>query len=488
MNFASRLGDRFKAEMAGRIVANISSAALIFALARLLGRDSYGLLFLAISVVSTFQYFSNLGIAKSAARYISEYKEQTPGQVVHIVRTAAVYNLVAIVVVSGILFASHRYISELIGEPRLSPFLLLGVLYLVFGTLMWYVRMILQGFEAIQSAALVHVVDRGSRLIFAVGSVILGYGALGAFGGYILAFFLASLVGFVILYVRHYRSYEADSIVEVGLRRRIAEYMVPISVTNTSFILDKRIDTVLVGYFLNPSAVGFYVLGKQVVEFVRTPADAIGFTLSPTFGAEKAEGNMKRASRLYETALVHTLLFFVPAAAGVVLVSEPLVTLVFGEEYRGAIPVLQVFGVYLVLESVTIITTNGLDYLGRARSRAIAKLLTSLLNVTLNIALIPVLGVVGAAIATVITYSLYMLANLYIVSQEFILRPIYLLRQLGNVLVITGIMSIGVFFLSLRIEGLISLFVTVIGGIVIWGTLSVVSGMLEINRIRAVFS
>ncbi len=66
-------------------------------------------------------------------------------------------------------------------------------------------------------------------------------------------------------------------------------------------------------------------------------------------------------------------MLYIPAAAGLILVSEPLIYIVFGEEYAGAVPVLQILGIYAVLQSVKVLTDNGLDFLGRARERAIAK-------------------------------------------------------------------------------------------------------------------
>jgi len=293
------------------------------------------------------------------------------------------------------------------------------------------------------------------------------------------------VIGTVILYRNYYAVGESVSAVESGLRRRIIEYSIPITATNTADRIDKQIDTILIGFFLSPVAVGQYVIGKKVVKFIETPMNAVGFTLSPTFGAQKAEGNITRASRIYEVALSHILLLYIPAGAGMILVADPFVRLFFGSDYSGAVPVLQVLGVFAVLKAVTKLSGNGLDFLGRARSRAIAKTVTSVLNVVLNVALIPTVGIVGAALATVVTYSFYTLFTLYIITQEFELDLRGLLGRMARICVVTAIMSTVVVVFLERIEGWITLFVVVGLAVAVWAVLSVLTGLLDIQRVKS---
>jgi O-antigen/teichoic acid export membrane protein len=482
------LKSRFKAELIGHILAAACLGLLSVILARLLTPDSYGLLFFAISFLSVLKIFTKLGISKSAARYIAEFKEKNATQLPHIIRASLVYNIISTIIVIIMLLFTYEYLSEFVGEPDIAPYLLLGTVYLLFGTLTTYARDVLQGFEAITFSSLVNVIDRGSRLLFATGFVILGYGAFGAFGGYILASIIASVSGLLIIYFRFYRIQESAKVVQEDLYRRIAEYAVPLTATNTANVLDHRVDTILVGFFLTPVAVSYYVIGKQAVDLVEVPVSALGFTLSPTLGAKKAGGSIDQAAQIYETALINSLLVYIPAGAGLILVAEPFIEMVFGTEYRGAIPVLQIFGLYVVVEAATTLTSNGLDYLGRARSRAIVKGLTALLNVILNILLIPTIGVVGAAIATVITYSIYTIANIYMVYQELHFQITRVLRKTIVIMMITAIMSVVVLILVEYIQGWVTLFITVFIGVAIWAILSILVGFLDIQKFKSVLN
>jgi O-antigen/teichoic acid export membrane protein len=483
VSLVSRLGAQFRVEFAGQIVAAIAGGLLTVLLARLLNPESYGLLFLALSILMLAQVFSKLGIAKSAARYISEYQEKNPDQIANIVERSLITNLVTIATVSILFLFVHELIAAIVGEPSLTPILVLGVLFIISESFVIYTRTVAQGFEDIKLSATIYAIDRAGRLILALGLVLLGYGAIGALLGYVVAGLLASLVGFIILYVHHYQPLYKRSEMESGLFRRILEYNVPLTITSLTGKIDTQVDTILVGVFLNPIAVSFYVISKQIVEFIEMPATALGFSMSPTYGKQKAGGGLATAARMFEMTLNHTILLYLPAAIGMFLVADPTIELVFGAEYAGAVPVLQVLSVYLVIHSITDIIDQPLDFLGRARDRAIAKSIASISNVGLNIWLIPLIGVVGAAIATVITHSFYVSVKLYIIYSELPLSLNRIRREMIKVSGVSSGMAIVVLMLSQYITGPLTLIFVVFSGILTWCVLAFVIGAIDYKTI-----
>lgn len=485
MALASRLRSRFKVEFAGQLITLLSGALLIFLLARLLGPDDYGLLFLAMSVFSIVQVFTRLGLAKSGAKYISEFRERDSSQIPHILSKTLQYNFLALFVTITIFYIFHDFIANVIGEPELSPLLLFGILFIVFETLTAAARYLAQGFENIRLAASLKAINYFVRLIFATLFVVLGFETLGALTGFILGSMLACLYGLYNIYKNYYKSITAAEVIQEGLPLKILKYNIPLTMTNFSGKIDKQIDTVLVGFFLNPLAVSHYVLSKQIVSFVQAPAHALGFSTSPTYGKNKASDQSATSARIYEESLIYTLLLYIPAAIGVATVAQPMVKFIFGEEYLGSVPVLQILSVYLVLLSLTHITDYPLDYLGRARSRAIAKGIASIGNVVLNILLIPLFGVTGAAIATVLTQSFYVTIQLYIITTELPLDYSRLVSDLGSVSVVCIGMSAVVLITSSYIGSLLTLFGVISLGLLTWGVLGFLTGLLNYEKIFA---
>jgi O-antigen/teichoic acid export membrane protein len=482
MSLVSTLRSRFKIAFVAEVIAAVSGALLTVLLARLLGPDTYGVLFLAIAILVVADQFGTFGIPRAAARYVSEFKETDPAQVRYVIATALGLTLLLSTGLALVLFLGHDVIGNRIGEPDVSPYLLLGSVYVIVSALTIFVRIILQGFEEIKTASILQATNKSTRLVFAVGLVLLSYGGLGALAGYTLSYAIVGGAGVAYIYVSKYRPLPVAPM-QQGLRRRLARYAAPIAVTKSSFLLDQQVDRILVGYFVGPLGVAYYMVGKQVVQFVELPMRALGFTLSPTYGAQKAQGNMETVARLYETALAKGFVVYVPAAAGIILVADPGIPLVFGDDYSDAVPVLQVLALFAVVLSVTRLTGEGLDYLGRARERAITRGVSALLNVGLNLLLIPRFGAVGAAVTTVATFSLYAAVTLYVMSRELYLRTGWLLKQFGYAALVTVVMAGGVWPASRYVTGPLTLVLTIGLGVTIWGALVVAFDLLDISRL-----
>lgn len=489
MDLAERIRRGLKATLLARTVHVTATGLLMVVLARyLLDPDEYGLLFLAIATFGVVQLFADMGIAKSAARYLTEYREQDPSQVPHIVRTSLLFRLVAIGVVAAVFFLIRDYLARAIGREELVPLFGLGVLFIASLSLMSYATIVFHGFNRVDWSAVVTATSSLSRLVAVVGLVFVVGGALGALLGFVVSYALGAVVGLAILYRKFYTRYDPAEQREAGLGKKIARYSGPLAITRGANVLDARVDTVLIGYFMNPTAVGFYYLGKQIVDFLQTPAASLGYAISPSYGEQKAANQIEHASRLYQTTLEHTLLLYIPAGAGMLLVAEPAIRLVFGRDYLGAVPVVQLFSAYVVLQAVTFVTSNGIDFLGRADSRAVAKGATSIANFLLNLVAIPLFGIAGAAAATVLTHSGYVALNLYIVHQEFSLDLAKLGRAVVTICLITLGMGLIVLALLPMISGLVELAGVIALGGLVWVVLSIASGMLDLERVTTVFS
>ncbi|GAB3668717.1 flippase [Halopiger thermotolerans] len=477
----------FKATLVARAVYMLSSALLMLVLARfLLDPEGYGALYWAISILAIVQLFADVGLGKSTARYISEYNERDPGQIPHLLRSTMVYKLVVVSVVAYALLLFHDELATMLNEPSAAPFLAAGVLYVIVKSYQTFAQIAFQGFNELGYSAAVQAIGGATRLLFAVGFVLAGFGALGALFGYIVGYGLAAAFGLAILYFKFYREYDAAEIYEEGLSKRLLKYSVPLTATRSANVIDKQIDTFLVGVFLSSTAVGFYTLAKQITDFVLAPAESLGFTISPNFGEYKTNGELEEARRIYESSLTNTMLLYVPAAAGLAIVAEPFITMVFGADYAGAVPVLQALAGFVVLQAITNLTSDSLDYLGRARARAVAKGGTAAANFGLNIVLIPAMGVVGAAIATVATHSVYVAVNLYVLHSELSLHVRRLARTMGLICAITGVMAAAVLVVTPMVSNLPMLVGAIILGAVTWAVLAVASGLVDPGEVRSV--
>jgi O-antigen/teichoic acid export membrane protein len=216
---------------------------------------------------------------------------------------------------------------------------------------------------------------------------------------------------------------------------------------------------------------------------VQAPASSLGFTVAPTYGEHKTGDELETAARVYEQTFEYILLLYLPAVAGIVLLAEPGIRHIFGPDYLGAVPVLMVFSGFALFQAIDKITNDSLDYLGRGRERAIGKVSTAVLNFFLNLVLIPTIGIVGAALATVCSFGAMVLYNIYLMNTEV---PLRISRMGWSVVRTAGIallMALVVFVSGTYVDGVISLFATIATGVATWAVLSVLSGLIDPGRV-----
>lgn len=474
------------AVLSASVLGTVLKGLVILVLARyLLAPGEYGLLFLALSVVLFVQMFASLGLPRSAARYVSEYRESAPGQVPHIIRTALLYNVVTIALFGGGLVVAAGPVARLVGEPRLVPFLRVGAVLVAATALMVFVRTLFQGLDQVRYSALVTVVLRVGELVFVVGLVLLTGEVMGAFVGYVLGAVLGAAVGGALLYRRFYSRFDPAPSMEEGLARRVFEYNLPLMTSRGAGAMLSKTDVVLVGFFWNPAIVGFYVLALQISEFVATPAKSLGYVISPTFGEHKARDDLETAAAVYEESFRHTLSLYVPGAIGLFILADPAITLVFGGEYAGAVPVVQLLTLFVVLKAVNAITNTTLDYLGVARLRAYAKVAGAVLNVVLNVVLIPEFGAIGAAVATVATYAMLVGVNVTLLLRTLPLSVRRMARTNVLVTLVGAGMGLVVFPAAVHVSSLPTLAAVVALGAGVWSVLVVASGLLELDSVTS---
>jgi len=484
MAFADRLAHGVKASFAARIVKIVTNALLLIVLTRFLfTTDQYGLLYTVISVVGVASMFATLGLPSSAARYVAEYSETDATQVPQILRVSVLFVFGFGLLTALVLTVFNGQIAALVDESAVAPLLFVAAVYVVFESLHKYLTGIFQGLNEIALSAAINAIAQVGRLCFVIALVVVGWGVWGALAGYLLGFVLSVAIGGYLLYTRFYRTLSTAEDIEDGLVRRILEYGVPLTATRGATVVDKKIDTILVTALAGLTPAAFYTVAKQVADACVSPASSLGYTISPAFGEDKAGDRLERAARLYEYSLEHVLIFYIPATVGLMLVAEPTMRHVFGQQYLGATPVVQVYSLFILANAINKITTDSLDYLGRARTRAIFKGGMAVGNVSLNLLLIPIYGAAGAAVASVVTFGSYTALCVYIMTTELPIRFSEITRPVARVFVIAAVMGIGVALLLPYVTGVVTLVAVIAAGGGIWLVLSAAWGVIDVEQL-----
>lgn len=189
--------------------------------------------------------------------------------------------------------------------------------------------------------------------------------------------------------------------------RQYAAYGYPIAISLILALVLSSTDRLLLAAFLDEAAVGAYHAGYSLAN--RT-LDVIFIWLGAASGpalimALERGGDSALKSAAREQAATF-ILIALPAAAGLALVAQPLADLVLGEGVRDeAAAVTPLIALSALFAGLTTYYLHQAFTLARRTSLLLAAMaVPAVANVLLNLILIPLMGVMGAALATAVSF------------------------------------------------------------------------------------
>lgn len=184
--------------------------------------------------------------------------------------------------------------------------------------------------------------------------------------------------------------------------------------------LYSMIDSVMLGTLRGDYELGIYTVGLRINFVVQGLLCSMMEVLLPRVSFATNENNSEYILALQKKAtnLFYILVF--PAMTGLFVISKPIIALFFGELYTASVPVMKIACLIVFFVSTSVYLTNVfLIPNGCEKKLMITSYLSMIVNILMNLVLIPLYGAVGAIIATVITEGIIMLSKL-LISKKYI--------------------------------------------------------------------
>ena len=381
------------------IVIGMLSAMII---ARMLGADGQGKYALIILLPNMFYTLFNIGLPASTVYYIGQKK--------YLLEDVFKTNLLIAVilsVVTGLLSCLFVYFYQDVFYEQIEwSILAISLISLPFIFLNKNMQVIFQGKEEFEKFNLIVILNQLGVFVFCiVFLIVLGWGLLGAVAAFVssqlliflaLFYFLKQEFNLSLLSGRFSKSYFRNSF-SYGLKGHIS---------NILAFINYRVDLFIIAYFLNDVSVGLYSVAVTVVERIWVVSQSVSTVLFAR--VSNLSTDIERAKF---TAIVARNVLFISLIGGVLLycLGGWIINFLFGAEFVDAVGpfILLIPGV--VLLSFARILSNFFSGIGKPEINTYVASFTTVLNIGMNIYLVPKFGVAGAAIATSITYASNML-------------------------------------------------------------------------------
>lgn len=231
---------------------------------------------------------------------------------------------------------------------------------------------------------------------------------------FIYGFIFISLFSTVVLYfILKNRKEDQDDYQEDSLNG-IIKYSLPIVFSTVSIYLLSSIDVFLIKYFEGNNYVAFYSVAVKVISTISVAINSISLSIATETAYNYANSNFENLRKIMKKS--GQIIFYFSFLSSVVLFffREPILC-VFGKQYLASV---NVYTILLVGNFIMSISGNTYIYLlmtNKGMLMVKLLLLSVVINLSLNLILIPRFGIEGAAVASIVSIIFWnFLGALYI--------------------------------------------------------------------------
>ena len=143
---------------------------------------------------------------------------------------------------------------------------------------------------------------------------------------------------------------------------------------------------------------------------------ALSMSVVPAIAGVMASERVKEARKMTQSVIRITLLFALPCALGMSVLSKPILGILYHD--TDAYLVLQKLAIAIVSVSLVSVTNAMLQAYGRVYVPLVTMLVGGVVKVLMNYFLIPVWGIDVAPISTNVCYAIIMIMNLYYLAKH----------------------------------------------------------------------
>lgn len=465
----------FSAAAIGLLLINLIGLIFQPLIARILGPAEYGYFGVFVSFFTILSYTFILGVDEGSKKFLNRYSEQKLG-----ISLTALFIVVCSGLISAaiglILFLMSQY--SILFENNMTIMLLIAALIAILPLNLFNLStaFLYSDFKE-YIAEILHVL---SRLIFLGGSTMLVY--LG-YSFWIIPFtlffsyLLTSLIGLssYYFYKSNILSLSFKSINLPNHFFNLLKFGGTIVLINFFFNLHLHFDVVVVNWLLNAENAGIYKAMIVIAHFLWLVPAASSKILLHNFSELVSESREYEIVNLTNKVFYYSILISCLLGVGIISLAEPFISLYYGQQFVEGVIVLKVLAVGAVIGFSAMILSPALEALDKEFYSAKATLFSALTNIILTLVLIPLLGIVGAAIATSVSYTSMLIFYMYyyrLETQSTALNFRQIAKMLLNTIFVYFVMYICKLFLvsqfyKLLILPIIGLFAFVVGALLL---------------------
>ena len=398
----------------------MSGYLLTLIIANLFGADGLGDYVLSITVLRLFTLLSKLGLDTTSIKFIASFASQNKWTSIFKFRNKVVFILIiSSIFFSFLLYTLSQPIADLINAQvkyiKLNSFFILP---------MSFFMLHYQSLRGLKRIAEFSFFYRMSQSLFTVVSVLIIYYFIQdnevPIYAYLVSLLLVSVLAFLSFrYNLNKKSYGKESAeMQILKYSQILKISIPLMFAQSVQFIMAWTDKLMLGSMTTTVDVGVYHTAFKLSMFAAVALMSVNSIASPKFAEMFAKKDFLGLKKVVHQSTKMIFWSSLPLVIVFFMFPDFLLGL-FGEEFKVGVTAFIFLSCGRLISSFSGSVGNILQMTGNQNIYAIILLIGAILNVVLNLILIPLYGINGAAIASMSSLIVWNLSMVLVVKQKF---------------------------------------------------------------------
>ena len=468
MNIAQKIAKESTITFSGHLYGNVNRYLYTALLARWVGVEYLGIYSLANSIILIAEVLAKMGLETGIMRFVSRLDPQPNKEHIQRIVSSALKmtSVLSVIVMAVIIFGSGWLVNSFLKEPPvLRTVLIVFALTMPFNAFTLVSAFATQGFKLMKYKVLTTQIVKPTVLF---GVMVLSFWFISKEAALMLPMVVSGVLGSILIFkfLQTLSGVTVKSVLSAPFDKAMFTFSIPLMFVTILQTFMHWMDILMLGYFTDAATVGLYHPAARTAGLLQALLIAFISIYAPILSQLHSKGKVNEMSRICKLVSRWILTFAAPIS--LIFVLYPIkVMLLFGPDYMVSAPVLIILTYASFIQAVLSAPGAVLTMAGYTRLALWNSLGALVLNIIMNVILIPRYGIYGAAWATLI--SLTAIGLIRVIEVRWILKISFLSKNLLKP-IFAGIVTCGVLIavqplvmgyhtlVTLSVVGLVSVF------------------------------
>lgn len=372
--------------------------------ARYLSVSDFGGVTTGVALLNIGAIVGSLGLGRGMTRY---FPRVGPDERAEIARGAYLLSVPVALAVGAIVTINAGFIAaSVFGDPTVKPSVRIFGAVIPFAAALQVTIGAIRGQKISRYQVYVENILRPVvRFSLVITAVLWGAGQTGFASAYAVPYVVSALFA-IVLFLRALPETINDWSIDISLTRAVVRYSLPFILSGAAGFVYRSADIFLIIYYIDSGAVGTYGVAYAAARLLMLFSSAFNFLGAPVSSELESGRGIGEAVRVNYSLLRWLAVLSIPALVPFLFFPGEFISAIYGPRYADGAITLTILAVGFAIHNVLSAQGNILEALGRSRLIAFNSGVSATTNVAINVALIPQIGIEGAAIATAASYIL----------------------------------------------------------------------------------